>query len=84
MNPSKQPELPSGAGLLRTVEPGAAESRVSRPTRCGADEPVRAGRPLERGVEPCLRSLLEAGGPGLSGADEPELVTWTPERGPAD
>lgn len=52
MNPSKQPELPSGAGLLRTVEPGAAESSDGRPTRCGADEPVRAGRPLERGVEP--------------------------------
>ena len=52
MNPSKQPELPSGAGLLRTVEPGAAESRDGRPTRCGADEPDWAGRPLERGVEP--------------------------------
>ena len=39
MNPSKQPKLPSGAGLLRTVEPGAAESSDGRPTRCGADEP---------------------------------------------
>ena len=52
MNPSKQPKLPSGAGLLRTVEPGAAESRAGRPTRCGADEPDWAGRPLGRGVEP--------------------------------
>ena len=75
MNPSKQPELPSGAGLLRTVEPGTAESGVSRPTRCGADEPDWAGRPLERGGQPRLRALLEASGPGLSGTDEPELVT---------
>ena len=31
MNPSEQPKLPSGAGLLRTVEPGAAESSDGRP-----------------------------------------------------
>jgi hypothetical protein len=37
--------------------------------------------PWSGGVEPRLRALLEAGGPGLSDTDEPKLVTWTPERG---
>ncbi len=31
--------------------------------------------PWSEGVEPELGALLEADGPGLSGADEPELVT---------
>ena len=48
MNPSKQPELPSGAGLLRTVEPGAA---VSWRDRCSA---LRLGSLAETGCRPRL------------------------------